>query len=77
MKRIVLHRAGVDNAGHFADAGTELAIRDAVEPKTITADLAQELIDSRGAVDPDAAPAKPTETKPSGKPAETKAPAQS
>jgi hypothetical protein len=77
MKRITLYRASSDNAGLFVDAGTELKIGDDAKSKTITADLAQELIDSGGAIDPDAAPAKGTDTKPAAKQAETKAPVQS
>lgn len=50
--RIVLHRAGIDNAGRYRDAGTELTIGNATGDKghdVITADRATELLDSVGA----------------------------
>lgn len=51
-KRILLHRAGLDNAGRYRDAGTELTIGDEVGEKgenLITETRAQELLDSAGA----------------------------
>lgn len=68
MKRITLHRPAADNTGAFVDAGSDLLVGEANEPKTINADRALALIDSHGAIDPDPAPqpkaktgAKPSE----------------
>ena len=50
--QIVLHRASLDNAGRYRDAGAELTIGDETGEKgegLITADRAQELLDSFGA----------------------------
>jgi len=51
-RSIVLHRAAVDNLGLFCDAGSTLTIGDAAEANTISADSAQDLLDSFGAIDP-------------------------
>lgn len=50
LKHIVLHSPAIDNAGGYQDAGAELAIGDAAEPKVITLARAQDLIDGNRAV---------------------------
>ncbi len=57
MKKIVLHRATVDNTGAFVDAGAELTIGDKGEAGVITADRARDLVDSGGALSATAAAA--------------------
>lgn len=68
LKSITLHRAAIDNADRFVDAGTDLIVGD--EPDMIDAHRARDLISSHGGqghhVEP-AEPAKDTNSKKSGK----------
>ena len=50
MKKILLHRAAVDNAGTYRDAGSTLTIADGDKAETIAAERADELLDTHGAV---------------------------
>ena len=50
--RVHLHRATVDNAGRFVDAGVDIEVGD--EAEQIPADRADQLLASGGAIDPDA-----------------------
>ena len=49
MKKILLHRPAVDNAGVYRDAGVQLAIATGNEPGTIASERADELLHSNGA----------------------------
>jgi hypothetical protein len=60
MKKILLHRASIDNAGHYQDAGTTLTIAEGSEPGVIAAERANELLGSHGAVPVPAATAVKT-----------------
>lgn len=76
MTKITLHRASVDNAGRFLDAGTEIAVGPADDH--LHADRAAELIDTHGAVEVVTAVAKPAPKAPAKKAAKPskKAPAK-
>jgi hypothetical protein len=50
MKKILLHRSAIDNAGRYQDAGATLTIADGDKPETISAERAGELLDNDGAV---------------------------
>lgn len=50
MKKILLHRATVDNAGLYRDAGSTLTVADGTDAETIAADRADDLLDTSGAV---------------------------
>lgn len=49
MRKITLHRASIDNAGHYRDAGATLTIAEGSKEDTISADRASDLLDSNGA----------------------------
>ena len=52
--RVHLHRACVDNAGRFVDAGNDIDV--GAEPEQLAPAQAEQLLASGGAIDPDAPP---------------------
>lgn len=74
MTKIILHRASVDNAGRFLDAGTEIVVGPADDH--LHADRAAELLDTHGAAEIATQATKPAGKSPAKKASKRKAPAK-
>jgi hypothetical protein len=71
MTKIILHRASVDNAGNFLDAGTEIVVGPADDH--LHADRAAELLDTHGAAEVATQATKPAGKTPAKKASKRKA----